>query len=251
MKKLFFLLIIIIGIQLLITSCAQGIVFQRKEYSSSYPTKINSEYNSANVKMNIIEAKNADSINKVIFENIKDISYFIENQNVSVENYNQLAQSFISSYKNVKKDIPNENMKNWEYNLESKVNYESDEIINVVIDYFSSYGDLNGMQEKRSLIFNKVSGEQLFNKDIFQNIPKLTRLIQMKFNAKYQINQALSYHKQGFCMENDRFQISKNYLFTVEGILFYYNLNEIAPFEKGHFEVFLSYDELEPFILIK
>ncbi|MEY2703397.1 MAG: hypothetical protein RLY43_2036, partial [Bacteroidota bacterium] len=109
----------------------------------------------------------------------------------------------------------------------------------------------NGVADKRALVFDKISGKQLKTEDIFSSIFKITQLVELKFRAKYGINSSLSYNAQGFCFPNNRFKLANTLLFTIEGITFYYNLNEIAPFEKGHYEVFMSYDELDNYLLIK
>ena len=55
----------------LLSGCAQQLVFERKQYNSSYSPNYTTSYNSANIKMEVLEAKNDENINKVIFDNIK------------------------------------------------------------------------------------------------------------------------------------------------------------------------------------
>lgn len=232
-------------------SCSNKIIFERKAYTSYYPSKLASDYNSANIQMEVVEAKNADSINKIIFENIKEISSFIDNNNFTIRNYNDLTTSFITSYKDVKKQVPNDKLKSWEYHLETNVEYETEDFVNIVINYYSSYGESNGIADKRSLVFDKISGKQLHVESIFSSVSKVSQLVELKFRAKYGVNPSLSYNSQGFCFPINRFKLANTLLFSIEGITFYYNLNEIAPFEKGHYEVFMSYDELDNYLLIK
>lgn len=249
--KRFIIILFLLTLTFPFFNCTQKIVFERKQYNSSYPSKLTSDYNSANIKMEVVEAKNSDSINKIIFENIKEISSFIDNKKVTIKNYNDLAKSFIASYKDVKNQVPNDKLRSWEYHIESNVDYETEEFVNIVINYYTSYGNIEGFGEKRSLIFDKISGNQLKRDDVFVNIPRLTQLVDIKFRAKYKILPHKSYNDQGFCMENNRFKLADNFIFNLDGITFFYNLNEIAPYERGHFEVFLSYDELDSFLKLK
>lgn len=249
--KRFIIILFLVTLAFPFFNCTQKIVFERKQYNSSYPSKLTSDYNSANIKMEVVEAKNSDSINKIIFENIKEISSFIDNKKVTINNYNDLAKSFIASYKDVKNQVPNDKLRSWEYHIESNVDYETEEFVNIVINYYTSYGNIEGFGEKRSLIFDKISGNQLKRDDVFVNISRLTQLVDIKFRAKYKILPYKSYNDQGFCMENNRFKLPDNFIFNLDGITFFYNLNEIAPYERGHFEVFLSYDELDPFLKLK
>ena len=139
---------------LLLIGCAQPLVFERKQYNSNY----NSNFNSANIKMEVLEAKNDENINKIIFDNIKEISNFIDNQNLTINNYNQLTKEFVEVYKNAKNSKPENNLKNWNFELESNVEFETEEFVNIGINYSTSYGDSNGFGGKRSLIFNKQTG---------------------------------------------------------------------------------------------
>ena len=86
----------------LLTGCAQQLVFERKQYNSSYSPNYTTSYNSANIKMEVLEAKNDSNINKVIFDNIKELSSFIDSQNLTINNYNQLTKGFVEVYKNAK-----------------------------------------------------------------------------------------------------------------------------------------------------
>lgn len=236
---------------LLLTSCSQQLVFERKQYNSSYQNNLASGYNSANIKMEVVEAKNDENINKIIFENIKELSVFIENENLNIKNYDQLTKGFVSTYKKAKNEVPNSSVKSWEFQLESNVEYETEEFVNIGINYFSSYGDKDGFGGKRSLIFNKITGNQLKNKDIFSNLPVVEKIVENKFRTKYKVKNNLSLNDQGYCFENNKFYLTNNVFFTIEGITFLYNINEISSYEKGTFEVHFTYDELDKYLMIK
>lgn len=236
---------------LLLTSCSQQLVFERKQYNSSYQNNLASGYNSANIKMEVVEAKNDENINKVIFENIKELSVFIENENLNINNYNELTKGFVSTYKKAKNQVPNSSVKSWEFELESNVEYETEEFVNIGINYFSSYGDKDGFGGKRSLLFNKITGNQLKNKDIFTNVAMVEKIVENKFRTKYKVKNTVSLNEQGYCFENNKFYLTNNVFFTIEGITFLYNINEIASYEKGTFEVRFTYDELDRYLLVK
>lgn len=231
--------------------CAQPLVFVRKQYNSSYQPNYTTSYNSANIKMEVLEAKNDDNINKIIFENIKELSNFIDSQNLTITNYNQLTKGFVDVYKNAKNSKPENNLKNWNFELESNVEFETEEFVNIGINYSTSYDDLHSFGGKRSLVFNKLTGAQLKNEDIFSNLHLVSKLVEAKFRAKYNVNAALSLNKQGYCFENNSFYLTNNIFFTIEGIKFLYNINEISSYEKGSFEVILTYQEIDKYLLIK
>ena len=227
----------------LLSSCSQQLVFERKQYNSSYSPNYTTSYNSANIKMEVLEAKND--------ENIKELSSFIDSQNMTINNYNQLTKGFVETYKNAKNKTPEDKIKNWEFELESNIEYETEEFVNIGINYTSSYGDATGFGGKRSLIFNKQTGNQLKIDDIFLNSKAVAKLVEAKFRDKYNVNNGIPLNQQGYCFETGSFYLTNNVFFNIEGVKFLYNINEISSYEKGSYEVFLTYQEIDKYLIIK
>lgn len=153
-------------------------------------------------------------------------------------------------YKNAKNSKPENNLKNWNFELESNVEFETEEFVNIGINYSTSYGDINGFGGKRSLIFNKQTGNQLKNENIFSNLSAVSKLVEDKFRDKYNVNSTVSLNQQGFCFENNRFYLTNNIFFTIEGVKFLYNINEISSYDKGFFEVFVTYQDIDKYLLL-
>lgn len=243
--------ILLLLLLFLLTGCSQQLVFERKQYNSSYSPNYTTSYNSANIKMEVLEAKNDDNINKIIFDNIKELSSFIDNQNMTINNYNQLTKGFVETYKNAKNNTPESKIKNWEFELESNIEYETEEFVNIGINYTSSYGDASGFGGKRSLIFSKQSGNQLKLEDIFTSTKAVSKLVEAKFRDKYKVNNSVSLNQQGYCFETGSFYLTNNVFFNIEGVKFLYNINEISSYDKGSYEVFLTYQEIDRYLTIK
>lgn len=246
MKNSIFLLVLFV-----LTGCSQQLVFERKQYNSSYSPSYTTSYNSATIKMEVLEAKNDENINKIIFDNIKELSSFIDSQNITINNYNQLTKGFVETYKKAKNNTPESNIKNWDFEIESNIEYETEEFVNIGINYTSSYGDASGFGGKRSLLFNKLTGNQLKMDDIFTNTKAVSKLVEAKFRAKYKVNNSIPLNQQGYCFETGSFYLTQNIFFNIEGVKFLYNINEISSYEKGAYEVFLSYQEIDNYLLIK
>lgn len=244
---------LLITFALLLTSCSNQLIFERKKYISSFGKNNSSpsNYNSAQIKMEVLEAKNDENINKIIFENIKEMSSFIDHQNLSIENYNQITKKFVDEYKKVSNKNNNSKIQNWDFTIESVIEYETEEFVNIALIYTSSYGKTNEIGGKRSLIFSKQTGNQLKLNDIFLNKNIISKLVETKFRNKYNISSSINLNSQGFCFENGTFYLTNNVFFNIEGVKFIYNTNEIANFEKGSFEIFLPYQEIDTYLIIK
>jgi hypothetical protein len=246
MKNSIFILLLF-----LFTGCAQQLVFERKQYNSSYQPSQSANYSSAHIKIEVLEAKNDENINKIIFENIKELSNFIDNQNLTITNYNELTKGFVEVYKNTKNKKPEDKLNNWNFELESIVEYETDEFVNIGIIYTTSYGDFNKFGGKRALVFDKQTGAQLKKEAVFSHLDLVTKLVENKFKSKYAIRADKSLNQQGFSFLNDEFYLTNNIFFTIEGVKFLYNSNEISSLENRAFDVFLTYQELDNYLLIK
>jgi hypothetical protein len=135
--------------------------------------------------------------------------------------------------------------------LDSNIEFENENLVNIVINYYSSLGDIEGFGAKKSLVFDKISGEQLKLNQLFSNPKKVEQLIENKFRTKYKIPLTGTINTNDFCFENNHFKLTDNIVFDIEGLTFVYNINEIAPYDKGTFEVYATYEELDDFLLIK
>ncbi len=246
-KKTLLLLFILVIVKNNI-SCSNKIIFERKIYNSS-TTQLNPSDSKANISMEVVQAKNSDSINKTIFNTIKEISNYIDTEKFSIKNYKDLTRNFIYAYQEHKNKYKAATDPNWEYLLDSNIEYENESYVNIVISYYSSLGD-EGYGAKRSLIFDKVSGNQLKLKNIFNNLSEVSKIVETEFRTKYQIPQG-NINSTGFHFPNNAFFLTDNITLNEDSVTFIYNINEIAPFDQGTFEVSMKTIELEKYLLIK
>ena len=89
--------------------------------------------------------------------------------------------------------------------------------------------------------FNPYTGDSLGLGMIFkpENLKELTKFGEMQFRKSQHINKGVSYEEAGYWFEDNQFYLTGNFAFTNEGLLFYYNEYEIAPYSMGavHFIV--------------
>jgi len=83
--------------------------------------------------------------------------------------------------------------------------------------------------------FSPYTGDSLGLGTIFtpESLRDLSRLAEQQFRKTKKIKNGVSYEDAGYWFKNNKFYLTGNFAFTAEGLLFYYNEYEIAPYSMG------------------
>lgn len=236
---------------LFLSSCKNELTFKEAHFEkkSSLPCKENCPI----VTLTVPVAENvpivADSINKKVFSVVREIIYFGE-QPYPSSDYQGLLDSFIASYDEMKQKNPKE-IFGWEGKIEGEVVYESDSILNIKIKHYTFTGGAHGYEGTRSLLFDPNTGKNIPNEFLFRDLNKFKAFAENKFRTKYKIPTEENINAEGLMFENDVFELPLSIFYTEKGILLYYNTYEVASYADGPKELFLSYEELKPYLLVK
>ena len=236
------------------SSCSHQTEFTTQEYSKSSAKNCKSDYNCANINLNVLQAttKNSvsDSINKAIFKAVRNGVYTGENPK-EVKNYADLTNSFISVFNSVKNELKQNEIPSWEASADVKISFQSRNILNVVVTHYLFTGGAHGYTALESLLFNPKTGKIISLNQIFSNVAKITSLAESKFRIQQKIEQNTSLTDSGYFFEKNIFVLPKNILFTQKGITLHYNQYEVASYANGPIELELSYDEIQDSLLLK
>jgi len=85
----------------------------------------------------------ADSINKTIFNTARAIVYFGEEPS-NASNYEDLMDSFIKSYEELKREFPDDPTMGWEAIFKASIDYRSDSIISIKVNHYTFTGGAHG-----------------------------------------------------------------------------------------------------------
>lgn len=192
----------------------------------------------------------ADSINKAIYNTARKIIYFGETPS-NAKNYDDLVDSFISSYEELKRDFPEDPTMGWEAIFKGSVDYASDSIIGIKINHYTFTGGAHGYEGDRSLLFNANTGKLYKYNDLFKDVNAFKQFAEKKFREKYKIPAGKSINSTGLMFENDTFALPQNIFFKDKGILLLYNSYEAAAYAEGQKEIFLPYSEADPYLKVK
>lgn len=191
----------------------------------------------------------SDSINNKVFHVVRSIVYFGEKP-TNAKSYQELMDSFIKSYDDLKKEFPDDAMA-WEAKIKGSVDYQNDNIINVKVNSYMFTGGAHGYEGNRSLLFDAKTGKSLSRSDIFKDEKGFTALTEKKFREKYNIPAGKNINATGLFFPNDKFMLPESIFFLESGIQLFYNPVEVGSFADGAKEIKITYDEADPFLKIK
>lgn len=240
-------------IGLLTVSCQKKeIQFENIVYEKQSKTPCDSSC--TQVKINVPIAENSpvveDSINNAVFNTVREIIYFGEKP-YNASNYTQLMDLFIKSYTDVTTQFPDDHMPVWEASIDGQIAYHSDKVINITLKHYTFTGGAHGYSGLRSILVHAETGKTITEKDFLKDKKGLTAFAEKKFREKFKIPTNKPINEGGLMFEDEVFQLPQTYVFSDKGLILYYNTYEIAPYVDGPRELLLSYDELEPYLILK
>lgn len=207
----------------------------------------------AEVNISVPEASNvpvvADSINKKIFNTVRGIVYFGEKPS-NGKTYEEVMTAFINSYDQMKEEYTDERP-GWEAKIDAKVDYTSENILNIKLENYTFTGGAHGYQGLRSLIFDKKTGKSLERNDILKDTVNFKIMAEKKFREKYKVPAGKPINSTGLMFIKDVFELPQTFFFTNKGLLLYYNTYEIASYVDGPKDFLIPYNELEKYLIVK
>ncbi len=102
--------------------------------------------------------------------------------------------------------------------------------------------------------FEKPGGSILTLNDLTYDDAQLEQLKIMaeeQFRFSYELLEDENLEDAGFHFLDGEFYLTENFAFTDFGLLFYYNVYEVAPYATGPIAVELPYDDLENILRTK
>lgn len=244
MQKYFYLATIL----LLFTSCTKELTFETKTFNekSAVPCK----QDCPEIKIEIPIAQGvpvvADSVNKKVFNTIREIVYFGEKP-YDVSNFEALTKAFMGSYEEMKKTYPDETL-GWMADIKGDIEHQSDQILNIKIDHTTYTGGAHGYHGFRSLLFNPETGKSIAMTDLFTDKAAFLAFAEKEFRKKYKIPENAQINATGLMFEDDKFQLAQNIFFTNQGLLLYYNSYEVASYADGPKEIVFPYETVKSYL---
>lgn len=168
---------------------------------------------------------------------------YTSEQLVATNNLDSIGDAFIGRFNQLLIDFP-EYKQRWSYNLEGAIAYDSADIITIEFNLYTYTGGAHPNAEVTYDSFHAHNGERLQLTDIVSDVGKLAALAEEKFRQQKELPPDADLGEAGYTFENNQFALNENFGVLEEGIIFYYNDYEIAPYAMGPTEILITYDEL-------
>ncbi len=195
------------------------------------------------VEINIPKAEGnsnlANTINYKIKNHIANMLNFSEDDADSIT-LNDAINKFDAEYKLFKNDFE-ESALVWEAIFDGEVTYQSSEIISIAINSYLNTGGAHGNMNITFLNFNPKTGDILTFDDLFTNKEELTKAIKPFFDKETKASN-ISY------LFGEEFHLPENIGFNDEGVIFFYNIYEIASYADGITEFTVPFEDIASFL---
>jgi hypothetical protein len=150
---------------------------------------------------------------------------------------------FEKNYKDFKKDFP-EAPGCWEVGLKGDTVMVTSKVLFYQLDHYSFTGGAHPNTFRSFHAFNAADGSEQPMKEFVADSAALIKLVEKHFRQTEKLAPETDLDKAGYFLLNHQFALPVSYVFTPEGVLFYYNPYEIAPYARGAIVFTISYEEL-------
>ncbi|SFJ01668.1 DUF3298 and DUF4163 domain-containing protein [Myroides guanonis] len=243
----FFIVFLLVG-----CSKSQELKVEQQEYykKSSLPC---SDHRCTEVSISIpfvVEPKGkiADSINGTLFSKVAEIISFEELPSLD-NGYNSIADSFVKSYDDVKRDFPQEGAP-WEANVKGKVIMQKTNLFSIELDHYVFSGGAHGYRGIQVYHFDPRTGKQYSIDDLLVDKVGFSKLVEKRLREKWDIAAGVPINSTGLMFENDVFALPLNIFIYPDKVVAYYNVYEIASYADGPTEIVFTNDEVQPFMTV-
>jgi hypothetical protein len=158
-----------------------------------------------------------------------------------------MAHTFFSSYQTTTEGIPNiEGLASfdWQKKFTAEVLYNDNYILSIRLTKYAYTGGAHGVSIQNNLVFDLRKNAKVYLGDLFYDgfEPRLNALIDKKLRKLNGLNKSEKLKEAGFLI--DEIEYNDNYFINNDGIVFYYNVYEIAPYASGPLEIFIPFYEI-------
>jgi hypothetical protein len=159
-----------------------------------------------------------------------------------------MKQIYFENYLATNEGIYNETMAssfNWQSLKFMHILMNSSHILSFYIDHYAFTGGAHGLQTRQFTVVNLWTGKEVELKDIFKenSWEQLSSILSDKIHLMNHLPTTQSLKDAGFF--TDTIKPTDNFYITHEGIGFFYNQYDIAPYASGSIDVFIPFHEVK------
>lgn len=227
----------------LIFSCSnetKTVSFENNSYENHYE---------ADISVSIDEAIGNSEVSKIINFKIKEAIISTLSDVTKKTSLESVLEDFDTEFITFKKQFPEASHPAWELHIETEKVYQSEEIITLSINTYEFKGGAHGNDKIKFLNLNANTGEVYKLSDIVDNSDDFKALAKDHFlksiDADKENNQIEDY------FFGKPFQLPENIGFSDDGLVFLYNVYEVASYDQGYTEFVIPFDAVESYLKVE
>jgi hypothetical protein len=162
---------------------------------------------------------------------------------------NALMVRFLADYAAFKASEPT-SAQNWFLERKAFVLRSAPSLVTLSLSERSYLGGAHGMETVHYVNLDPVTGARKLLTDVLEEAarPDAIALAEARFREVRGIAEGTTLKDAGFTFENDTFVLSDNFALRDDGLAFYYNPYDVAPYAMGATEIVLTPDEIRPLL---
>ena len=163
-----------------------------------------------------------------------------------------IKQTYFDNYISSNEAIYNKTMAsifNWQSLKFLHILLNDAHVLTFYIDHYAFTGGAHGIQTRQFMVVNLWTGKEIVLKDIFKinYEDQLREILSDKIHEMNHIPTSQNLKDSGFF--TDSIKPTENFYLTRDGIGFYYNLYDIAPYAYGTIDLFIPFNDLKELLL--
>lgn len=168
---------------------------------------------------------------------------------LDAETIEAAGKAFIADFESTIRDFP-ETKSAWYYRADIVVENLTDKVLCISVNDEYYTGGAHGGNSTSFINFNPANGMVITLSDFLKpGYEENLRVAGEKaFRQVRGIEETAYLPERGFDFEGGQFQLNENYGFRPEGIVFFYNIYEIASYAMGPTEILIPYEEIREWL---
>jgi hypothetical protein len=188
-----------------------------------------------------------DSANAVIYREFFSLDSAAGDPNLLLE---QSRDKFFSNYRRANIDIYENGAASfdWSKSKAVRIQYNENQILSLEFFDYGSTGGAHGLMISKFAVLSLNDGHQIRLAELFREdySNELRDILNARARMQYDLQEGGDLRDKGFFVEN--LEPTENFYINKDGIGFYYNQYEVAPFAIGPVDIFIPFIRLKRLI---
>ncbi|MBD3167402.1 DUF3298 domain-containing protein [bacterium] len=178
------------------------------------------------------------------FYDVLNLRGDLEESETQVETSEEFTRAFVAAYEQFRESYPESSI-GYSFQFEGAVKYNSERYATLLTIYSAYTGGAHPYGERKMASFDLATGKQLDLEDIVHAPEKLPALGEKFFRRAHGYSHDTDWAETPYFYETGGFVLSEKFGLTEEGLVFWYDPYEIAPYSEGPSRFAIPWDALQ------